>query len=216
MPTSVTPTSNYTTSKLTGKKVLALTPAQHNQFLKQMMAPYISGTTVSFGTSTGNEPATYDEEDEVTKTTKQHSKGYYYVISVSDNADVFYQVFKGNKVAYVLHKVFGKIYPHKNPIDDNEVWKSVRKRTHLPATVGATYLEIDADILAHKEAMEHDGYAKGILAAEPEGLKMIEGLEKLAEGDPDDDYPDGPTPSGQAQYASSLGISGQGSFYGRF
>ncbi len=151
------------------------------------------------GTTTGAQEfdKNYDKEYEVTKIIKKHSKGYYYIISVSDKDDVFFQIYHGGWIAYLWHKLLGVPRPLECPIaggagpragDDRDNWNSVRKRTHLPATLGAAYLEIDDTIEAHKEVVEHDEYAKELLKTEPENLKMIEGLERLErlqEGDPE-------------------------------
>jgi hypothetical protein len=179
----------------------------------------MSGTGTYFsGTSTGKPE--YNKEYEVEQVVKKHSKGYYYVISVSDTDDVFYQVFHAGKIAYWVHKITGKVHLSGLPIGEPvaTTWSSVRKRTHLPATVGATYLEIDKEIEEYKKTLEHDDYAKGILETEPDNLKMIEGLEKLHEGDPDHPmngnsptYAFGSDPN--AGFSSSNVISASDSFY---
>jgi hypothetical protein len=107
---------------------------------------------------------------------------------VSDTDDVFFQVFAAGNVALWHHKIVGRPFGMVKQVDSGTEgnWNTVRKRTHLPATLGAVYQEIDAAIEAHKEVVEHDDYISGLLETEPENLKMIEGLEKLQEGDPDE------------------------------
>ena len=184
-----------------------LTPKQHNHFLQKQ---YSLATTTT-GTTTGNTTTApvYSRENEVTKKVKYHSKGYYYVISVSDTDDVFYEVYNGGRVAYLFHKVLGvSTYPQTN-VDGHRHYNSVRKRTHLPATVGATYLKIDKLIEEHKASLEHNDYAKGILETEPDNLKMIEGLEKLQEGEPEDDASGGAS----LPYSSHLSGAGTGALF---
>jgi hypothetical protein len=165
-----------------------LTTAQNNAFVKKMCSPYVTSTNIILnGTSTGNEPAVYDRESEVKQIVKKHSKGYYYLISVSDTDEVFFMVYHASDLAYWVHKIIGAHLPSAKQV--TEGWGNVRKRTHLPATLGAAYQAIDEAVEAHKETykevMEHDEYIGGLLETEPENLKMIEGLEKLQEGDPE-------------------------------
>jgi hypothetical protein len=185
--------SQWTAGQPVSEVAPLLTPAEHAAFAKQMCAPYTTATSVVLnGTSTGNEPAVYDREYEVEQIVKKHSKGYYYLISVNDTDDVYFMVFNGSKLAYWLHKLTNRVPPNAEKVnaggcDGN--WDIVRKRTHLPATLGAAYQEIDEVVKAHKETyketLEHDDYIAGLLDTEPENLKMIEGLEKLQEGEPE-------------------------------
>ncbi len=163
-------------------------------------SPYFAAGVI--GTTTGNWPIQiepereliYEKEYEVSKIVKRHAnKDYFYVISVSDTDDVFYQIWKGGWFSLLLFKAMGNRngYKKKNVNDrHNTQWDAVRKRTHLPATIGATYLEIDDAIKKHieesKVASDHDNYAEKLLKTEPDNLKMIQGLEKLAEGEPDE------------------------------
>lgn len=183
-----------------------LNSEQMDHLLKKTYTSPIIYNTMGLGTTTGNDLTKYDREYEVEKVAKQHSKKYFYVISVSDTEDVHYQVYHGGKIAFWVFKLLIE-NPHywKSTIaGSNTSWKSIRKRTHLPATVGATYLEIDKDIEAHKQTLEHDAYAKGILEAEPDGLKMIEGLEKLQEGEPEDEDPLSPWQSYNSSASDSF------------
>jgi hypothetical protein len=196
-----------------------LTPEQANKFVTAMIphAKNYQSNIIFSGMAEANgivRPA-YQKENQVRKVVRQHSKGYYYVISVSDTDDVFYQVYNGGKLGYLSHKATGLPHWPRDCIAANAVWKSIRKRTHLPATVGAAYLEIDKDIEAHKQTLEHDDYAKGVLDAEPDGLKMIEGLEKLAEGDPDDEVKQISVPAYGFNSSPNSGMytSGPQSFY---
>jgi hypothetical protein len=164
----------------------------------------------------GTKQAEYHREYEVEKITKPHSKGYYYTLSVSDTDDVFFQVFNGSKIAYWLHKLTGK-----EPINTVQVgnvhnsWGTVRKRTHLPATLGAAHTTIDEAVEAHKEALAHDDYVAGLLQTDPDNLKMIEGLEKLQEGEPETDQPPMPAYGFQGNVNTGLytTTSNSASFY---
>lgn len=176
-----------------------MTPKQHGMFINAMQAPYqLNGSAIL--TTTGNTVAEYDREYEVEKVVKQHSKSYYYVLSVSDVDDVFFKIYRGNKVAWWLHKTFGAVPSNAEDIGGDD-WNTVRKRTHLPATLGAAHKDIDDAIAEHKEVVEHDKYVAELLETEPENLKMIGDLEKLQEGEPEDE-------PGHAQYSSNIAFSG--------
>ena len=136
-------------------------------------------------TTTGTTQPEYHKENMVAIIVKQHSKGYYYEITVNNYDNVRFLVYNGGKIRYLLQKLLGR---SGKTIDGEGQWFCVRKRTHLPATLGAAHLEIDKAVTDHKKAKEHSKYIKGILETEPDNLKMIEGLEKLAEGEPEADY----------------------------
>jgi hypothetical protein len=182
--------------------------------MKQFMQHAYQTSNNFTGTTTGNTTTApvYSRENEVTKKVKYHSKGYYYVISVSDIDDVSYQVYNGGRVSFLLHKATGMAHWPRS-VDGTRGWKNVRKRTHLPATIGATYVEIDKLIEAHKASLEHNTYTKDLLGVEPDNLKMIEGLEKLQEGDPGGEVLDYATGAGASQYSSKLTVSGAGAFF---
>ena len=168
----------------------------------------IKTPTILTGTTTSNlifnttecKPV-YREEYEVSKIVKRHTnKDYFYVISVSDTDDVFYQIWEGGWFSMLLFKAMGDRNGYRKTnvnASRNTQWDAVRKRTHLPATIGATYLEIDDAIEKHiedsKVASDHDNYAEELLKTEPDNLKMIQGLEKLAEGEPEADPQHGTT-----------------------
>lgn len=171
-------------------------------------------------TTTGTTQPEYDREYEVATITKKHSKKYskkyWYTISVSDTEDVHYIVYHTGNLMYWLCKLL-----HKEPNESlSHGWVSVKKRTHLPATLGAAYQEIDKVVAGHKETMEHDEYLTEMLKTDPENLKMIEGLEKLEEGEPEAE-PEGASPptaaTGPGQvytYFNNVAVGGMGTFSG--
>lgn len=188
-----------------------------NLFLNKMIQiPVVPQTGNNWTlTTTGTTQPDHDREDEVAQITKKHSKNYWYTISVNDTEDVLYNVYRSGNLVHWWFKLTGK-EPKLGALSDvSGGWVSVKKRTHLPATLGAAYQEIDKAIAGHKEIMEHDEYLTEMLKTEPENLKMIEGLEKLEEGEPDDPNVTYATGPGQIYtYSNNVAIGGTGTYSG--
>ncbi len=175
-----------------GDYLMTAEDAQEEQECVQQMYHGIAGTTIPAHsnsnawtlTATGN-IITDEEGEEVASIIRKHSKGFYYIISVNNDDDVHYQVYAGGFIKRTLFKMMGD-HPHATFVPlaggDNANWTQVRKRTHLPATIGAAHQEIDEAVAGFKEDDEHAKYAEEILKTNPENLKMIGGLEKLQEG----------------------------------
>ncbi len=136
-------------------------------------------------TTTGTTQPQYNRENEVKRIIKKHSKGYYYTISVNDVEDVFFKAYRANKLGYWLHKVFRRVAWGEKITPPEIGYNPVRRRSHLPATLGAAYQEIDRIIADHKASLEHDDYISEMLKTSPENLKMIEGLERLENPEPE-------------------------------
>ncbi len=159
----------------------------------QLMVPATQIPTVFTGTSTtflsDSQPNSDTMGREQVEKTAQHSKGYYYKIRVNSDDTVNYQIYEGGRLARLIyavtHATTGPPIWQASGAPSSE-WSSVRKRTHLPATLGECYEKIDEEIAQLKEAKEHTEYAKGLLDTDPENLKMIGDLEALQEGEGDD------------------------------
>ncbi len=144
-------------------------------------------SNVNYTTTTGRMQA-YEKEYEVSRIVKRAKGGYFFVISVDVTDNVFYRVWKGGILPYMVAKTF-KYFG--SDIDGNKTtWNNVTKRTHLPATLGSAYDMIEAAIKGDTADQEHDAYITELLKTKPDSLKMIGSLEKLAEGDVDE--PDEP------------------------
>ncbi len=215
-----------------------ISDAAATKFTQAMINPVIHSSSNWTVTSAGQpeNELVYKKEYEVSKIVKRHTnKDFFYVISVSDTDDVFYQIWEGGWFSMLLFKAMGDRNGYRKTnvnANRNTQWDAVRKRTHLPATIGATYLEIDDAIEKHiedsKVASDHDNYAEELLKTEPDNLKMIQGLEKLAEGEPEPDerlqhglttsitqgnVSVGPPYSSNAPsgtYSNNIAVSGQG------
>ncbi len=209
-----------------------ISDAAATKFMQVMINPVIHSSS-NWTMTSADQPEkelVYKKEYEVNKIVKRHAnKDFFYVISVNNTDDVYHQIWEGGWFSMLLFKAMGsrKWYRNTNINDRrNTQWGAVRKRTHLPATIGATYLEIDEAIEKHVEsskvASEHDYYAEELLKTKPDNLKMIEGLEKLAEGEPEaQEWIAGQRTGSVTQgnvtagtYSSNITVSGQGTFYG--
>lgn len=188
---------------------------QQNLQAQQMwMAPVIQpSSSMSYTiTTTGDEyNALYSRECEVSRIIKRTKDGYFFIITVDATDDVFYRVWRGGMFPYVIAKMFKKFAPDIKGNRDS--WNLIPKRTHLPATLGAAYEKIEEAIKEDIENMDHEQYVKDMLKTSPENLKMIGGLERLAEGDADAPKADpnaGSSHSVGATYSNNISVSGSG------
>ena len=127
----------------------------------------------------------------VSRIVRRYNNKYFYSISVSLTDNVYYRVWKGGIFPFICAKLFR--YSFSDDIKGNQsIWSMMKKRSHLPATIGAAYETIDQMIKNDIKERDHKVYIKGLLKTHPENLKMISGLETLQEGTVSSATPQGP------------------------
>jgi len=127
----------------------------------------------------------------VSRIVRRYNNKYFYSISVSLTDNVYYRVWKGGIFPFICAKLFR--YSFSDDIKGNQsIWSMMKKRSHLPATIGAAYETIDQMIKNDIKERDHKVYIKGLLKTHPENLKMISGLETLQEGTVSSAAPQGP------------------------
>ena len=188
------------------KQAMQTAAAQQAQMIQQWTTPVVQSVTGTNYTLTTTGTNEWRKEYEVSRIVRRAKNGYFFAVSVDATDDVAFRVWKGGLFPFLVAKVFGRF--GRDIHGSIGGWNTVTKRTHLPATLGSAYEKIDAAIQEDISHEGHDSYVKELLGTSPENLKMIGGLEKLAEGDVDvkEDDPS----SGVSANASSAWISGNG------
>lgn len=102
--------------------------------------------------------------------------GYWAKINITDGDHVQYRLFNSGWLAKTFHKIgFRKV------IDGG--WDSVKQRDNIEATLGATYMAIDAAIAEDIKKKDHRKFLKEMIKTDPDNLKAIAQLDMLDKGD---------------------------------
>ena len=194
------------------KQAITAAVAQQAQMIQQWTTPVVQSVTGTNYTITQGTNDEWRKEYEVSRIVRRAKNGYFFVVSVDGTDDVAFRVWKCGLFPFLVAKVFGRF--GRDIHGSIGGWNTVTKRSHLPATLGSAYEKIDAAIQADIENEDHEGYVKELLGTSPENLKMIGGLEKLAEGDVDVKDDDPSINSGSSHnvggytYSNNLTVSG--------